>query len=103
MAKPFSKKADLSINIVIIAALGLAVLVVLFAVFTGRISLFGKGVDQTQQQLTSCSQQCQVSGYAGGARVEGDSCPTPANQVRIYGSFSDITKENPGSCCCNRA
>jgi len=103
MAIRLSKKGDLSINIIIVAALGLAVLVILFAVFTGRIGIFGKGVDQTQQQLTTCPQQCQVSGYASGERQVGPSCSNPTTQLRIYGSFSDITAQNPGICCCTRA
>ncbi len=96
-----TKGQGLSINTIIIAALGLAVLVVLFAVFTGRIGIFGKNVDQTQQQLTGCGQQCQVSGYTSGEKGSGQTC-SAANSVRIYGQFSDITETSPGICCCIR-
>lgn len=37
-----NKKADLSINIIIIAAIALLVLVVLIAIFTGRMNIFSK-------------------------------------------------------------
>ena len=97
-----SRKAQgLSINTIIIAALGLAVLVILFAVFTGRIGIFGKNIDATQQQLTTCAQQCQVSGYNGGT-PKGE-CAS-SNEIRIYGQFSeDSFKSNPDmKCCCTR-
>ncbi|MBR9699304.1 hypothetical protein GOV09_02520 [Candidatus Woesearchaeota archaeon] len=46
----FSRKAQgISINVIIVAAIALIVLVVLIAVFTGRISLFGLGIDEAQK------------------------------------------------------
>ncbi len=42
-----SKKGDLSLNIIIVAALALIVLVVLVVIFTGRIGIFKGGVDKT--------------------------------------------------------
>ncbi len=53
MAK-HNKKGDLSINIIIIAAISLAVLVILFMIFTGRLNLFSKGVTQTQKAGYTC-------------------------------------------------
>lgn len=50
-----TKKAQgISINVIIIAAIALAVLVVLFAIFTGRIGLFSKGVKETETGAYSC-------------------------------------------------
>jgi hypothetical protein len=48
------KKAQgLPITTIIIAALALVVLVILFAIFTGRISIFGRGV-------TECPGKCSM-------------------------------------------
>jgi len=50
-----NKKAQgISINVIIIAAIALAVLVVLFAIFTGRIGLFSRGVKETETGAYSC-------------------------------------------------
>jgi hypothetical protein len=93
------KGQGLSINTIIIAALGLAVLVILFAVMTGRLGIFGKGVDTTQQQLTECNQQCKVGGFASGSPVTDTSCRA-ANTEQIYGSFKDVGAGQV--CCCSR-
>ena len=49
-----NKAQGISINVIIIAAIALAVLVVLFAIFTGRLSLFGKGLKDTETSTLSC-------------------------------------------------
>ena len=50
------KKAQgISINTVIIAAIGLAVLVVLFLVFTGRFKLFSAGVKDSSLTCQTAS------------------------------------------------
>ncbi len=49
-----NKGQSISINTIIIAAIALAVLVVLFAIFTGRIGKFSIGVDETD----TCEQKC---------------------------------------------
>jgi len=50
-----NKKAQsISINTIIVAAIALAVLVVLFAIFTGRLGGFTKGVQETD----TCAQKC---------------------------------------------
>ena len=54
-----SKKAQsISINTIIIAAIALAVLVVLFVVFTGRFKVFSEGVSST----ASCENVCKSLG-----------------------------------------
>ncbi len=48
------KKAQgISLNVIIIAAIGLVVLVLLVAIFTGRINIFGKGVGEAEEAGTS--------------------------------------------------
>lgn len=48
------KGQSISINTIIVAAIALAVLVVLFAIFTGRLGAFTKGV----QKADTCTQKC---------------------------------------------
>ena len=45
----YKKAQGISLNVIIIAAIGLVVLVLLVAIFTGRINVFGKGVDATSE------------------------------------------------------
>jgi len=49
-----NKRAQgISLNTIIIAAIALIVLVVLVAIFTGRISMFSKGYDDTSEDTQS--------------------------------------------------
>jgi hypothetical protein len=95
------KAQGLSINTIIISAIALVVLVVLIAVFTGRMSLFGQGLDQTQR-----GDLCE-----GGTLtvVEGNQCPEGATP--IYRNFRDCTQDEdpestgcmkPGYICCSQ-
>ena len=67
------KGQGLSLNMVIVAAIALIVLVIIVAIFTGRISIFGKGVGDCASKQGTC-----VVGTtcpAGQARTM-DTCPT---------------------------
>lgn len=96
--KGLTKKGQgISINTIIIAAIALAVLVVLFAIFTGRLGLFSKGV----QEIDSCAQKCKSinMGFAGGFTSEptvGNECNNAPGQIYISGSY----KEGKYGCCC---
>ena len=88
-----SKKAQsISINTIIIAAIGLAVLVVLFVVFTGRFSKFGEGV---RESSLTCEKGCKTVGYAQGFSRGGGG----AGETQIPGRFED-TKEGE-TCWCS--
>lgn len=86
------KKAQgISINTIIIAALGLAVLVVLFLIFTGRIGIFSQGVEETQ----TCTSICQASAMSfQGAASADKTCVTGQY---VAGKYSD----GPNGCCCS--
>jgi len=43
------KAVEMGMNVIVIAAIALVVLVVLLAIFTGRINLFGKGVQSSEK------------------------------------------------------
>ena len=86
------KKAQgISINTIIIAALGLAVLVVLFLIFTGRIGIFSQGVENLQR----CTDVCKASGteFQGPASAD-KTCLE--GQSYASGKYSD----GPNGCCC---
>ena len=78
------KAQGLSLNVIIIAILVLIVLVVLVLVFSGKMTLFGKGA-------VSCSSR------SGTCAVDvGTSCP--ANSVPLDGT--DCSKSDPPKVCC---
>lgn len=100
-----SKKGQsISINTIIIAAIALAVLVVLFYIFTGRLGSFSKGVGET----ASCENSCKALGMRLGSRSSAisvqdaaDDCKRQQDRSYIPGTYSDITEVN-GVCCCQR-
>ena len=87
------KSQGISINVIIIAAIGLAVLVVLFAIFTGRLGIFTKTLKDTD----TCAQKCSAINMALGNALNQDtkSCPGGSDQY-IAGEFSD----GKFGCCC---
>ena len=88
------KKAQgISINTIIIAAIGLAVLVVLFLIFTGRLGIFSKVVADT----TSCQNGCAGLGKSW-TETDRPGCTSSQGQV-LPGTYADITTEG-NVCCC---
>jgi len=82
------KKADLSLNIIIIAVIGLIVLIVLAVIFSGKISLFSKGTGNVS------------AGYENKCVLPGRECVADcvgSNGVIVAGTFSDCT--SPMQCC----
>ncbi len=91
-----SKKGQsISINTIIIAAIALAVLVVLFVIFTGRIGIFSKGVSET----ASCENSCKGLGLSLGSMSTKDGC-TIAGRPYIAGTYSDVSQGEV--CCCSK-
>ena len=84
------KGQGISINTIIIAAIGLAVLVVLFAIFTGRLGGFTKGVQETD----NCVQKCTSLNLQKGQDV---SAASQCSGQSVAGKYSDVT---PNSICC---
>lgn len=88
-----NKGQSISINTIIIAAIALAVLVVLFAIFTGRIGGFTKGLQETD----TCAQKC---ASLNKERVKvlstADSQCDLATDIKISGRYQDA----PEGCCC---
>lgn len=91
-----NKKAQgISINVIIIAAIGLAVLVVLFAIFTGRLNIFSTGISKT----ASCENACKAQGKAAiSGGMDETSCKANAAFNYVPGKYDDVAQGN--ACCC---
>ena len=86
------KSQGISINTIIIAAIALAVLVVLFIIFTGRLGIFSQGV---KEGSLNCDKGCRTVGYASG--VTRSICA--ADETQIPGKYEDNTQLNTLCCC----
>jgi len=86
------KGQGISINTIIIAALGLAVLIVLFAVFTGRLGKFNIGLQETD----TCAQKCTSLNMNPGIHPSDDSSKSCSEGQYIAGSY----KDGQFGCCC---
>ncbi|MAE42763.1 hypothetical protein CMO93_03255 [Candidatus Woesearchaeota archaeon] len=83
------KKAQgLSINTIIVAAIALIVLVVLVAIFTGRLGSFSKGLGE----VTNCDQICKARGYDEGGQP-GDSNPDAETYNELIGARDNDNKQ----------
>lgn len=94
------KSQGLSINAIILVAIGLIVLVVLIAVFTGRMGNFVRGVDTT----ATCSNACSSLGMKIGAVTELSStgCTSATLNYRFLGGGKEKYGDLVGTqeCCC---
>ena len=86
------KGQSISINTIIIAAIGLAVLVVLFAIFTGRLGGFTKGVQETD----TCAQKCLSLNMEWGTKLYSEGSQCALNEQTLGGTYSD----SKFGCCC---
>lgn len=92
-----NKGQSISINTIIIAAIALAVLVVLFLIFTGRFKIFSEGVSSSS---LNCDSGCKSVGYASGTVKDGPGGTglCGGNDMRIPGKFEGMGEGN--ICCC---
>ena len=86
------KSQSISINTIIVAAIALAVLVVLFAIFTGRLGGFTKGVQDTD----TCAQKCSSLNANPGDHPRDENTKSCIVGQYIAGSY----KDGPFGCCC---
>ncbi|MFH2028845.1 MAG: hypothetical protein ABIJ08_06915 [Nanoarchaeota archaeon] len=91
------KKAQgLSLQTIIIAAIVLIVLIVLWAIFTGQIGGFSKGVGSTTEGLNACKSRCKALGiYDSDLSHYG---PCVATE-KAMGKVKDDSG-NDVDCCC---
>ena len=88
------KGQSISINTIIVAAIGLAVLIVLFAIFTGRLGIFTQGVQQTD----TCKQKCNALNMDNFQNLNQPSTSCPNDETPVAGSYSD----GKYGCCCRQ-
>jgi hypothetical protein len=81
------KGQELSINVIITAVIALIVLVLLVAIFTGRINIFQEGIEEYVLEEKNCTTKdiCYMEGIMAGSNItissmEGnESCVFPFN------------------------
>jgi len=93
-----SKKAQgLSLNMIVVGAIGLVVLVVIITIFTGGMIK----VRDDMKDKTCCDSnnaRCPTGAKGiGGTVVTGSSCATGSNQV--IGDFPDVSAAGGQICC----
>lgn len=93
------KSQGISINTIIIAAIALAVLVVLFMIFTGRFKIFSEGVKGAS---LNCDRGCKSVGYSSGTVESGPSGTQECSgdKFKMAGKFEDTTEGQ--ICCCSK-
>jgi len=79
----------LSLNVIIIAVIGLIVLIVLAVIFSGKLSMFGKS---TSNVSGGYENKCQIAGRT--CETGTDGC-AGVGGMKVEGTFSDCT----GECC----
>ncbi len=92
------KGQGMSLNVIIIATLGLLVLVILAAVFVGRTGVFTKSVDRCSGNCVAAKNDC-AGTYdkiaSGSCDLDGDGKPTDNSFV--------AKNEKDGFCCISAA
>jgi len=89
------KKADLSINTIIAAAIGLVVFIVIVLIFTGKIKVISGSIEGT------CQQQGGLCEY----KQPGQNCPTTHPIRKLAQGCCDSSKndckklQDIGACC----
>lgn len=90
-----NKKADLSINLIIVAIIALLVLVVSIFIFSGKMKIFGNSSDS----CASKGGKCTSSGYTSDCIKFGTcECPESVGTNAIFISGTDCEK-NSAICC----
>ena len=90
------KKAQgLSLNIVIVAAIVLIVLIVLWAIFTGRMGGFVRGLEEAEKQ---CGDLCTATGSTLASFNE-NTCAAD-KEVRQMNVRTDDGTTKTYHCCC---
>lgn len=99
------KKADLSINVIIVAVIALIVLVVLLLVFTGKMSIFSKvmggcaskpGSKCYTADVSAAGKECPIDNDAGNLVKMDFDCPE--NEVCCYSQCLSVGGECKASC-----
>lgn len=88
------KKADLSLNLIVMAIIALLVLVIIIYLFSTQSGRTAKGFTGCAERGGTCENKQPAA--TGSSVLSGD-CPD--NTIRIPGEFSDCAKEQ---ICCKK-
>jgi len=89
------KAQGLSITTIVIAVLGLIILIVIIAILTGRLGLFGIGLDEAK----TCESLCTVIAKDTWTDDDEVTCKAQPLFFRYFsGTFGDVPIGNV--CCC---
>ncbi len=90
------KGSEMTLNVIIIAAIALIVLVVMLFIFSGKIKAFGQGTDSCTAKGGSCT----AEGYSASC-IKAGSCACPSSmQNTIYLQGTDC--EKTATICCKQ-
>lgn len=88
------KAVSLPINVLIVAAIGLVVLIIIIAIFSGRLGKFTKSYDE---QITAAQEGC----VASGGNCEGSGVCDADEYLLSAAKSSCVTAlQNPAAVCC---
>lgn len=88
------KKADLSINLIIVAIIALLVLIVTIFIFSGKMKVFGSSTDS----CASKGGKCVLGVYTEDCLKSGTCDCSGENNIAIYGTDCEKSK----SICCKQ-
>lgn len=92
-----NRKGDMTINTIIVAAIGLLVLVVLIAIFTGRLGGFQQAIDVQQGAQSQCTSVCAARNFQT-ATLKDAASGCASEETLMIGSYRVGT--NDKVCCC---
>jgi len=99
------KKAQgLSLNTIIIAAIVLIVLIVLWAIFTGKMGGFTQGLKGTAEGDAACNDVCVATGIYTGGKHNPNSDSECTGLGSGYDDFISTVQVDQASkaCCCKK-
>ncbi len=94
------KAQGLSLNTIIVAAIVLIVLIVLWAIFTGKMGSFAQGLGGTTESGQSCVNRCEATGLYSGATYTIATSSATACSDRQMGTVKINSDEF--KCCCTK-
>jgi len=93
------KKAQgLSLNTIIVAAIVLIVLIVLWAIFTGKMGGFTQGLGSTTESVEACNKRCTATGMYVKGIASSNAC-----KERQMGKVRTSTGGEENCCCTTNA
>jgi len=93
------KKAQgLSLNTIIVAAIVLIVLIVLWAIFTGKMGGFTQGLGSTTESVEACNKRCTATGMY----VKGIASSNACKEIQM-GKVRTSTGGEENCCCTTNA